>query len=78
MKTEVDTKFWYKYIINKGSELLTNEVKEYLSSFSPILFHNDIDCYYWFFDQKINNTEVWIESKNIDLNNGKIEINLYN
>ncbi len=77
MKTEVRTKFGYKYIINMGVELLTNEVKEYLFNFNPILFHNDMECYHWFFDQKINNTEVWIESRNIDLTNDKIEINLY-
>lgn len=78
MKTEVNTKFGYKYIINMGTELLTNEVIEYLFNFNPILFHNDIHCYHWFFDQKINSTGVWIESRNIDLTNGKIEINLYN
>lgn len=77
MKTEVHTNFGYKYIINTGDQLLTDEVKKYLFNFNPILFHNDIDCYYWFFDQKIDNTGVWIESRNIDLTNGKIEINLY-
>ena len=77
MKTEVRTKFGHKYIIGNGVELLTDEVREYLFNFNPTLFHNDIDCYYWFFDQKINNTKVWIESRNIDLTNDKIEINLY-
>ena len=49
MRTEVNTKFGHKYIINTGTELLTNEVKKYLFTFNPILFHNDIHCYYWFF-----------------------------
>ena len=77
MKTKINTKFGYKYIINMGVELLTNEVKEYLFNFNPILFHNDIQCYLWFFDQKIKDTETWIESRNIDLINNEIEINLY-
>ena len=77
MRTEVHTKFAYKYIVNMGAELLTDEIKEYLFNFNPTLYHNDIDCYYWFFDQKINNAGVWIESRNIDLTNDKIEINLY-
>jgi len=77
MKTEVRTKFGYKYIIETGAELLTTEVVEYLFNFNPLLFYNDIHCYHWFFDQNVNNTEVWIESRGINFDNKEIEINLY-
>ena len=74
---EINTKHGYKFTINKGINLLTDEIKEYLYNFNPTLFFNDIDSFHYFIDQKVNNTKVWIESIEINFNNNNIEINLY-
>lgn len=79
MKTnkEINTRYGYKFTINKGINLLTDEIKEYLHNFNPTLFFNDIDSFHYFIDQKVNNTDIWIESRKINFDNNEIEINLY-
>lgn len=66
MSTTILTKFGYKITVIRGTNLLTDKIKDYLFSFNPKLWHNDLESYLYFINTKIDNSDVWIQSEHID------------
>lgn len=67
---------YWKIRINKGKELITEEIIEALKDFNQPIYWNDSECKHWFFDYKICDT-LWVEGANVDCNKMIIDINLY-
>lgn len=65
----------YQPVIKNNLHLLDSEIIEELKTKDYTIYFNDIDCYYWIYDFKIN--EVWFSAKNIDMNTETIELEVF-
>lgn len=76
MGVTMRTKFGYTITIKRGVNLLTDKIKEYLFSFNPMLWHNDLESYLYFINTKIDDTDVWVQSESINDTTMDMEVSL--
>lgn len=67
--------FDYTFIVEDKENLLNDEIIEKLKAKDFTIYHNDLDCYYWIFDFKVNG--VWFEATSINLVEHKIHLNAF-
>jgi hypothetical protein len=61
-----DTKSGIVWNIDTRTELSTEDL-DFIKKFSPNIYHNDLECYFWAFDAKLPSGR-WLE--NIRFSNG--------
>lgn len=55
------------YTLKIKDSISDQEIIKALKQYQFTVYWNDVDCYYWIFDFKINN--VWFTSYKIDMDN---------
>jgi hypothetical protein len=58
----IDIKGLYTWhITTKGGDVLPPSDVDFIKTFNPTIYHNDIECYLWAFDTKLP-SGLWLEN----------------
>lgn len=71
----IENEYGYIIKIEDKENLLNESIIKGLQSYKFEVYFNDLDCYYWIYDFKINS--IWFELTHIDMNKCIIELNAY-
>lgn len=55
------------YTLKIKGIILNRKIVKALKKYQFTIYWNDVDCYYWIYDFKINN--IWFATYKIDMNN---------